>query len=54
MSDDELLLEEINKIAKAELPLSMTDEWLQKIWVSGFTNGYLKRTIEVIKQQINE
>ncbi len=46
MINEEKILEEITKIAKSRLPTSISDEWVQKIWMSGFIIGYLERTTE--------
>lgn len=51
MNNEEKILEEVTKIARSKLPISMTDKWSQERWIAGFINGYLERTIEEVKQQ---
>lgn len=46
MNNEDKVLEEIKRIARNEIPLSMSDEWIQQIWIGGFVTGYLKRLIE--------
>ncbi len=48
----EKIISEVRKIAKGKIPSAITDEYMKKLWITGFCSGYLERVIEVLKQDV--